>query len=453
MLLCRNGAAAPGVCGGDTHIPATHGRRHRGHEGRMPNLFAYAMLFAWPLVVFAMFRRMRVERALVWAILGGYLILPPVVAIDLPLIPGLDKHAIPALSAFICILAMRGRGDFLPKSRAVRLLLVVAILSPFATVLTNREPIAFANGALPGLRLYDAFSAIAYQFIGFLPMLLARRVLATREGIREILVALVITGLFYSVPMVFEARMSPQLNIMIYGFFQHEFLQMMRFGGFRPIVFLQHGLWVALFTLTALAAAVACARMAPPKNRLRYIVAAGYLAVILVICRSVGPLVYAMALLPMVLLLAPALQIRIAAILAVVVVAYPILRGADLVPVATMLNYAERVDADRALSLKFRFDQEAALLAHAERKPLFGWGAWQRNQILDQWSGRSISVSDGRWIIVLGIGGWIAFLAEFGLLALPLVLLATRKVGLPEAGALALKSIWQRFPQVASDGR
>ena len=33
------------------------------------------------------------------------------------------------------------------------------------------------------------------------------------------------------------------------------------------------------------------------------------------------------------------------------------------------------------------------------------------------------SVADGRWIITLGIYGWIGFLAEFGLIALPMALL------------------------------
>ena len=39
------------------------------------------------------------------------------------------------------------------------------------------------------------------------------------------------------------------------GYFQHSFEQMMRAGGFRPIVFLYHGLWVAFLTATAVLAA------------------------------------------------------------------------------------------------------------------------------------------------------------------------------------------------------
>ena len=58
-------------------------------------------------------------------------------------------------------------------------------------------------------------------------------------------------------PALFEVRFSPQLNIWIYGFFQHDFQQMIRGGSFRPIVFLPHGLWVALFFLSTLVAAAA----------------------------------------------------------------------------------------------------------------------------------------------------------------------------------------------------
>ena len=74
---------------------------------------------------------------------------------------------------------------------------------------------------------------------------------------------------------------------------------------------------------------------------------------------------------------------------------------------------------ERAQSLKFRFDQEQQLLDHAWERFSFGWGRFGRNRVYDEESGRDLSVTDGRWIITMGQFGFFGFLAEFGLLALP----------------------------------
>ncbi len=92
-------------------------------------------------------------------------------------------------------------------------------------------------------------------------------------------------------------------------------------------------------------------------------------------------------------------------------------------PQQWLLNQAASIDPDRAASLDFRFTNENTLLDRAYEKPVFGWGSWGRNHILDPVSGNILTVTDGRWIIVIGVYGWVGFLAEFGLLVLPLVLL------------------------------
>ena len=57
----------------------------------------------------------------------------------------------------------------------------------------------------------------------------------------------VLGGLIYVPLCLFEVRMSPQLHNMVYGFAQHSFGQTVRGGGWRPMVFMQHGLAVGLF--------------------------------------------------------------------------------------------------------------------------------------------------------------------------------------------------------------
>ena len=312
----------------------------------------------------------------------------------------------------------------LPTSTIGRALMLLFVVSPVMTVLTNPDPIYFTLTAIPGLRIHDFIAAVATQAIAILPFFLARRFLATEAAQREILVALVVAGLAYSVPMLIEVRLSPQINTWVYGFFQHDFIQMMRYGGFRPIVFLPHGLWAAFFALMALVAAVGLLRFGPPQRRASYMAAAGYLGVVLLLCKSAAVLVYAALLLPTVRLLSVRQQIRIAAALALFAVLFPLLRGADLVPVDWIVAQAEAVSEERAGSLQFRLDNEDALLARASERPLFGWGSWGRNLIHDPYSGELVSTTDGRWIIVIGTLGWCGYIVEFGLLALPLLMLA-----------------------------
>jgi hypothetical protein len=46
-----------------------------------------------------------------------------------------------------------------------------------------------------------------------------------------------------------------------------------------------------------------------------------------------------------------------------------------------------------------------------------------------------LTITDGRWIILIGIFGWVGYLAEFGLVALPVLLLWTRGAALAGSGA------------------
>ena len=157
----------------------------------------------------------------------------------------------------------------------------------------------------------------------------------------------------------------------------------------------------------------------------------------LVICKSAGPLVYAAAMLPLILLAPRRLQVALAAAIAAVVILYPLLRGLHLIPTDAILATAERLNPERAASLAFRITNEEALLDHANRKPWFGWGGYGRNLLYDPQTGSGVSIADGAWIITLGIYGWLGYLAQFGLLVLPLLLLAVEAWKKPPEGIAA----------------
>lgn len=393
------------------------------------------MLAIWPFVCLVLFRTQKVERALIWSILGGYLFLPPLTEFNLPLVPGMDKVTIPNLSVLLIMMfALKQKVQLIPQSRLALFLGAGLILSAIPTVLTNRDPIIFevlrnadpilfVVDRLPGQSVRDIGSVLISQVLTIVPFVLARQFLSSDEGLREILLALMVGGLVYSVPSLIEIRLSPQMNVWIYGFFQHSFEQTIRAGGYRPIVFLPHGLWLALLVCAALMSAAALTRATAPVDRWKVLMLAGYLAMMLVLCKSFASLAYGLALTPLVLFAPPKWQIRLAAAFAFIAVAYPMLRTFQLVPLDAILAQAEAISVERAESLAYRFNNEEQLLARAAEKPAFGWGGWGRSLIRNPETGEIMTIPDGRWIIIFGTFGWLGYICEFGLLALPLVLM------------------------------
>jgi hypothetical protein len=387
----------------------------------MPNLLAYVALALWPVVGAVLFNRLPVGRALLASILIAYLFLPPSPAMfNFPLLPAFTKETIASVVAFLtCLVLYRDRMDLMPRSSVARVLMAMFLFGPLFTIMTNSEPIYFGSFGLPGLTLKECLGTFAQQAILLMPFILAYNFLRTADDLRDLMLAFLIGGLVYSIPMLLEVRLSPQLNVWIYGFFQHDFIQAMRNGGFRPFVFLYHGLWVALFAMMSVVASVALLRGDPGLRLITYALCAVYLFIVLVLCKSAASLLYALFAVPLVLLFGQRIQVRVAVVLATVALAYPAAKGLDLVPQERILDLAASYEQDRSASLAYRFHNETILLERASEKPLFGWGLWGRNHVLSTQNGEIMTVTDGRWIISIGMFGWLGFLAEFGLLTLP----------------------------------
>ena len=394
----------------------------------MPNGFAYLVLALSPLVCVAVFRSMPPGRAIIVCLLGAYLFLPPPpTAFDFPLVPPLDKETLPSLVVLVLCLGMyRQQVQLIPQSWMSRLFLGLFILAPLGTTLTNLDPVFWGRIGLPGMSLKDTVSTLFRQILIIVPFLLARNFLHTRDQQRELLIAFVVAGLIYSFPMLLEVRLAPQLNTWIYGFFQHSFDQMMRSGGFRPIVFLYHGLWAAFLMMMCVVSAVILLRTEDGNHKVYAVLAAIYLFAVLVLCKSLASALYAVLLVPLVLFLPRRIQLWIALSLALLAVSYPVLKGMGAIPEHQILEQAEKVSKERAASLQYRFQNENVLLERAMERPIFGWGGYQRNLVLDPATGRSVTVSDGYWVIMLGVYGWIGWLSQFGLMVLPIVLLWIR---------------------------
>ena len=69
-----------------------------------------------------------------------------------------------------------------------------------------------------------------------------------------------VAGACAYVPLItYELHMAPQLHNRFYGYFQHDFSQTLRGTGYRPMVFMAHGLTLSLFM--AFSSVVAVARI------------------------------------------------------------------------------------------------------------------------------------------------------------------------------------------------
>lgn len=373
----------------------------------MPNTFAYIALLIWPIISILLYKRLPIINATFWTIVGGYLLLPVKTAMDFPLIPPLDKELIPAIAAFIgCKYIKRVNISFMPKGGIERGLILIMILSPFFTVINNQEIINFR----PALSFHDAIANVLNAYIKILPFIIGIQIIKTHEDLVLLLKLLVKAGLLYSILILFEIKMSPQLHTWIYGFFPHSFLQAFRSGGFRAVVFLGHGLLVAMFLAVILGASLVLLKEKIKSLNLSPLFVVLYLIVILVISKSYGALILGMILILSIGFLPVFTLTKVTRALVFIVLLYPMLSVFNLFPHELLVQLANDINAERGGSLGFRFSHENLLLEHAQRKLFFGWGGWGRNRLPGL-------ITDGYWIIVYGTTGLIGFISFFGLLA------------------------------------
>ncbi len=214
------------------------------------NLIAYLVLISWPIISIWLYKTKSLQSATLWTILGGFMFLPVRTYIDLPLFPPLSKDSMPIVSVLIGLLLLTGKTvSFRSNYGWVKALLFLFFLSPLITVFLNGDRINVGGRVLPSLTMHDAISIFLNRWLFILPLLFGRQFFRTYEQQLLMFKTLVVAGLFYSILMLIEIRMSPQLHTWLYGYFPHSFAQQKRAEGFRPVVFMGHGLWVAFFAM------------------------------------------------------------------------------------------------------------------------------------------------------------------------------------------------------------
>lgn len=384
------------------------------------NGFSQLIILLWFPLSLAVASLMRPQQALFVIVWGGAMFLPERVMLDLPLVD-FDKHSLATFCAWASLALMHPEALRQSPSKNLTVwLLVLVTVSSVITTLTNRDPQAFGPTVLPPLGFPDVTTNVAGLTLhAILPFHLGSALFRSPQDVRTFLRNFALAGLVYMPLVLLEVRLAPWLHTSVYGFFQHSWQQMKREGGFRAIVFMQHGLAVALFISQSVMVTAALTKakgifLPIPAKILVWLQLAT-----LILSKSLASLIYSLLGLPLIWLTSPKTVMGVARLLCLVVLAFPLLRLYDLIPTEWILEHANNFDEARAESLGFRFENEDILLERALDRFLFGWGGWGRNRVLDPFTGEDISTTDGYWVIVLGVGGLFRFFLHFGIMIFP----------------------------------
>jgi hypothetical protein len=387
-----------------------------------------ALLLWMPLSV-AVFASTKPHRAVAILLIFGAVLLPELESFDIKLLPNMNKKTIACGWAFFpALLWCRSQLKHASMGKLPWFLFGLMILVDMGRAWTNLDPIVVGGRVVPQIFAHTALTFVMEDFLlAFVPFFLGAALFRERETLRDFIRIFCVAGVVYIPLVLLEIRFSPQMHAWVYGYHQHTWLQVMRDGAFRPMVFMHHGLAVALFMATC---GVLCFGLAKAKEKLLKMSALPFavvLTVLVALSHSLGALIFVATLGPLVWLTSPKTQLRLAAFLAALVMFYPMLRAYDWFPTQTLLNIARSISEDRAGSLAFRFTNEDIALHRALERPLFGWGGFDRIFVFDEESGDAVSTLDGAWLITYCASGLLGFFARFGLLGWP-VWLAFRRI-------------------------
>ncbi len=403
-------------------------------EGHINSLVPLAFM-GWFPATFAFFVLLPARRAVILSFVAGWMFLPNY-DYKISSLPNIDKTAVICLAVLAAMFFLDTRRLLRFRPRWIDLPMLLLCCGPFASSLTN--------GLGPKDGVYESVHEI---LLWGLPWLIGRMYFTDLESLRDLAVGIFIGGLVYAPLCLLEMRIGPQLNFRVYGFNQHSFLQHIRYGGYRPMVFMQHGLMVGLFMSAATLSGAWLWRSGSLRQifgiPLPVFVIPLFCTTILV--KSVGAigLMFAgMAVLYGVRYLRSTLPV---AAFAAAILVYIAVRMTGVIPSSVLVATANAaLGAERAQSLESRLINEDMLTTRALEQPVFGWGGWGRARIKDA-SGKDVTITDSLWIIYLGNKGLVGLAGLFLALLLPPLLLTRRLPARywthPDAGACAVLAV------------
>lgn len=394
-------------------------------------------MFGWIPFSMVLFNRLPIRKAIIFSFVIAWLFLP-ISTYAFPGIPDLTKFSATSYSVLLAVFIFDA--DRLKSFRIGWWDIPMAAFC-FTPILTS---------ILNGLGAYDGASASLSTIVVWgIPYFIGRLYLGSLIAIRELATGIFAGGLIYIPLCLYEIRLSPQLHRIVYGFFPHEFGQTIRYGGFRPQVFMQHGLEVGLWMLAATLVGFWFWKAGtikkvggipmPPLVLILFIT--------FVLCKSTGA--WGMCVLGLLLLFSvTTLRTALPIYLIVGVIVFHLVMNtfgtAEHTKTLVESLYNSPISAERVQSLEFRFDNEEFLTAHAKKRFWFGWGGFDRNRPVDE-NGEILGVTDSLWIVHFGIRGMVGLIANYGFFLLPIIAVTwkcpVRLWGRPEYAPVAVMTI------------
>ena len=375
------------------------------------------MLFGWPLLAIRFFCRLQPHRAVLVVVIGGVLFLPQA-GYDLQGLPPYTKQMAIALG-----LILGGRLSGARRMVSFRFTkydvpMLVWCFCPLASSFSN------------GLGLYDGLSSATTQCITWgVPYYSGRMYFQDMKSIKDCCLGLIIGGMLYMPLCLYEVRMSPQLSKKLYGFFPGSWRQHSRGGGFRPIVFMQHGLMVSLWM--ALSSVVTFwlwkGKQLLHIRNIPISVVFIALAVTCVLCKSMNSL---FAIIVGCSLYYAGGQSNkksiVVTLLMLSIPLYILLRTNGIVTMDDLADVVSRFISEKRLdSLLYRLRAEELFFQKAMEHPWFGWGGYSRGKPIDFETGKTIGIAiDSLWLVAMRSRGFVGLVSLYlGMLIGPWVVL------------------------------
>lgn len=381
------------------------------------------VMIAWIPAVFYLFIRFKTQEAVIISFIVAWLFLPQQAGFVFPGLPDYERISATVYGILLATIVYDIQRISKFDYSWLDLPMLIWCICPLFSSLTN------------GLGLYDGISESLNQTVAYGgPYFLGRIYLNNLVGLGKLALGIFLGGLIYIPFCLYEIRMSPQLHKIIYGYHGNSsFNQTMRYGGFRPTVFMRHGLSVGMWMMAATLIGICLWRTGLIKQiygfHIRWYV--GILLVTFILIKSTGA--YGLLLLGLIFLFSAwYLRNSIAFLLLMVAMVFYLQQNvsANFYITDQIVTTMSRIfPEERIQSLEFRFDNEEILGAKAREKMIFGWGGWGRSRVYDyDWKGDlvDISVTDSLWIIAFGTNGLIGLVSLFGSILIPALYFSLR---------------------------
>jgi len=384
------------------------------------SFFPLLIMIAWIPIVLYLFQHYPAYKAVIFSFIVAWLFLPQRAGFAFPGLPDYERMSATVYGIILATFIYDANRFRQFQPGWLDLPMAVWCICPLFSSISN------------GLGAYDGVSQALAQTMSYGgPYFLGRLYLNDLVKIRQLAIAIFISGLAYVPLCLFEIRFSPQLHRLVYGYHPHVFGQSVRYGGFRPVVFMQHGLAVGMWMMAATLIGIWLWKTEVIVTvygiHIRWLV--GILLATFILTKSTGA--YGLLIIGVgILFLAWQFRTSVALIILVISMFFYLQQtvSASSGLSERIIGSLERVlPPARIQSLEYRLNNEEELKEKAAERKVFGWGGWGRNRIIAyDWKGDLVdsAATDSLWIITFGRNGLVGLISLYASILLPVIYFA-----------------------------